>query len=317
METYLNVFEASRVDASIGAFIGLTSTIIHAFYTLGSEEQKNEYLSKIANVSLLVSWAYSEPETGSYSSSLQCKAEKNEDFFFLNGTKRWVGNYNFPFALVWARNIKTSKIEAFLVQINLPGVKLEVMKGKFNSRVVQNGNLVLDNVKVPFSARLAFSDDEAKVAQVFINARAGMVMAPTGLICGVFQNSIKYLNDKVRFGARLTSYQMIQEKLVKMLAIFNNSFLLSWRLVQLQQSGHVNIANTALVKSIVISIGRDAVRIAREMMGSNGISLDNFVMKALVDMESYYNLESTHNMAVLIAGREITGIPALKSYSGV
>ena len=313
LETYINIFESSRVDASIGVFIGLASTVLHAIHSTGSEVQKSEYLSKIANLEMLVSWAYSEPETGSYSSSLQCKAELTPSCFILNGVKRWVGNANFPYVLIWARNIQTSKIEGFLIETQTEGVKLEVMKGKFNARLTQNGILRLENAKVPISSKLAFSDDEGKLAQLFINVRAGMAMAPTGLICGVFQHTVKSMNDKVRFGAPLTSYQMIQEKLVKILAIFNNSFLLSWRLIQLQATGEVNMGNSALVRSVVTAIGKDSVRIAREMMGSNGISLDNFVMKALVDMESYFNLETTHNVSVLIAGREITGMPAFKS----
>lgn len=313
-ETFLNLYEIGRIDGALAAFFATNSLVLKCIDVLGSEKQKEEFLPKICNLQTLVSWALAEPDVGSHYNSLVTHADTYEGGYVLNGIKKWPVNAAVAsYFIVWARPPGKKHLEAFILPADTKGLTIEPGNTKFNNRIIQGGSIRLVNVKIPSSYRLGKCDNVELVTQVVDYSRLLVAMAPIGIISGVFEHVIKYISQNFEDSVSLMSYQMIQEKLFRMLGHFCNSFLINWRLVQMIETEKVSLAQASLVKALITTAGREVVRLGREMMPGNGASIENYVMKALVDMEAYFTLEGTYDICVLVAGKSITGISAFKS----
>ena len=313
-ETFLNLYEIGRIDGALAAFFATNSLVLKCLDMLGSEKQKEEFLPKICNLQTLVSWALAEPDVGSHYNSLVTHADTYEGGYVLNGIKKWPVNAAVAsYFIVWARPPGKKHLEAYIIPADIAGLTIEPGNTKFNNRIIQGGFIRLVNVKIPSSYRLGKCDNVELVTQVVDYSRLLVAMAPIGIISGVFEHVIKYISQNFEDSVSLMSYQMIQEKLFRMLGHFCNSFLINWRLVQMIETERVSLAQASLVKALITTAGREVVRLGREMMPGNGASIENYVMKALVDMEAYFTLEGTYDICVLVAGKSITGISAFKS----
>jgi acyl-CoA oxidase len=133
------------------------------------------------------------------------------------------------------------------------------------------------------------------------------------MVAGVYEHAVTYLRERIQFGVPLAAMQLNQEKLVRILGIFQAIFLHAWRLTKLSDSHPMTIGQASIVKGWNSLMGREAVRLGRELLGANGILIDFYMAKAMADMESVYTYEGTYDVAVLVAGRELTGVPAFKS----
>ncbi|CAG9331799.1 unnamed protein product [Blepharisma stoltei] len=316
LEKSLIIYELARIDASLATFYGLTlSLVVFTIEKLGSEEQKAKYLPKLCNLDIIASWGLTEPDYGSDASSLETTATPVKGGYILNGVKRWLGNAIISdIMVIFARNTITKNVEGFIMDSRAQGVSVTNINRKLALRIVQNGNVFMKDVFVPENERLEKGHTFATGANVVLDhSRMTLAWLVAGLVGGTYEHSVKYLRERTQFRAPLAAFQLNQEKLVRILAIYQAVFLLAWRATTLLVKGQGNIAQASLVKGWSSYMGREATRLGREIMGGNGILIDNFAMKALVDMEVAYTYEGTYDVNVLVAGRAATGVPAFKA----
>ena len=316
LEKNLIIYELARIDCSLATFYALTSCLVaYTIEHLGSEEQKAKYLPGICSLETIGAWALTEPDYGSDASSLKTSATPVDGGFVLNGEKRWIGNAIMSdIMIIWARNTQTKKVEGFIVPSKTPGIRVENINRKLGLRMVQNGHIYLKDVKVSINARLEKGRTFNTGANVVLeHSRISIPWIATGIMSGVYEASVKHLRERKQFNMPLGAFQLNQEKLVRILGHYQSSFLLSWRIAKLQEAGKVNMAQASLIKGWTSYVGREVVRLGRELLGGDGIIIDNYVMKALADMEIVYTYEGTYDINTLVAGRAITGFSALKS----
>jgi len=216
--------------------------------------------------------------------------------------------------ITWARNEDTKKVESFIVPINTPGVKIEVIKHKLALRCIQNCNITYDNVFVPEENKLPGATEGFKSTnQVLEHSRVFVSWIAVGAAIGVYDNVIKYINNRKQFGVKISSFQLMQEKLARMMGHIQAMLLLVWRVTRIYEAKKLTIARAAMAKAWTSRMGREVAQLGREMMGGNGIIMDNYAMKAVADAEAIYTYEGTYDVNALVCGRELTGISAFKS----
>jgi len=258
-------------------------------------------------------WGLTEPNYGSDASNLATNVTKVPGGYRLNGEKIWIGNASRDFILVWARNNENKKIEAFMVPVqNNPGLKYEVIKNKLAMRMLQNVDITFENVFVPEENKLPKAVDFSSISEVLLHSRITLAWIACGIAVGVYDNVIKYLSEREQFGVKLTSFQLIQDKVVRMMANIQAMIHMCHRITILYDQKKLTIGMAAMTKAYCSKLAREVAALGRESLGGNGIIIDNYAMKALADAEAIYTYEGTYDINTLVCGRELTGIPAFK-----
>ncbi|PRW59738.1 Acyl-coenzyme A oxidase peroxisomal [Chlorella sorokiniana] len=306
--------ELGRVDGSCSTFF-----LVHSFLAtltvglLGSEEQRRELLPDMGNFRKVGCWALTEPSNGSDASALQTTARRVEGGWVLNGRKRWIGNATWAdVAIIWARNSESNQVNAFIVRKGNPGYSATKMENKIALRCVQNGDIKLTDCFVPDSDRIPGVSSFNDTNKVLAISRIMVAWQPVGLALGAYDMCARYLQQRRQFGAPLASFQLMQEKLQRMLANIQAMWLMAYRLSKLYEAGKMTHEQASLVKAWNTLRGREVVSLGRELLGGNGILSDFLVAKAFADMEAYYSYEGTYEVNALVAGRGVTGISAIK-----
>ncbi|EGR31915.1 hypothetical protein IMG5_099950 [Ichthyophthirius multifiliis] len=309
--------EISRVDASLATFSAVQSSLLMStIEILGSEEQKNKYLPKLRDLELVGGWGLTEEKVGSDASSLQTSVKRDPSGkgWILNGNKRWIGNGNKDIMIVWARNVENNKVQGFIVDLKSPGVNSVVIKNKLALRMVQNCQIQFNNVHIPEENFLPKATDFQKgTSKILLHSRLIVCWITFGVAMGVYDHTIKYMNERKQFGVKISSFQIQQEKIQRIMSNVQAILFLCWRLSVLYDQGNITIGQVALGKAFATERTREITRLGREIFGGNGIIFDNYVMKALVDTEALYTYEGTYDINALVAGRELTGISAFKT----
>ncbi|XP_024371619.1 acyl-coenzyme A oxidase 4, peroxisomal [Physcomitrium patens] len=318
LSSALAMSEIARVDASCSTFVLVHSSLCMATLAmLGSEEQKLKYLPGLARLDLIGCWALTEPGYGSDASSLNTTAKKVEGGWLLNGQKRWIGNATFAdVAVLFARNTQTNQINGFIVKKGTPGYRATKIENKIGLRMVQNGDIVMENAFVPDKDRLPGINSFADTNKVLAVSRIMVAWQPIGIAMGVYDICHRYLLERKQFGAPLAALQINQEKLVRMLGNIQAMFLLGWRLCKIYEAGKMTPGQASLCKAWNTKRARETVALGRELLGGNGILADFLVAKAFCDLEPIYSYEGTYEINALVTGREITKIAAIKPSGG-
>jgi len=304
--------ELSRADGSISTFFGVTSSLaMGAIYVLGSEEQREKWLPAMARLEKIGAFALTEPWIGSDASHIMTRASRVGDSYVLNGAKRWIGNGSFAdVVVVWAVDEETGEISGFLVEKGTPGFEATVIGGKIAKRAVLNADIKLTNCEIPAENRLANANSFRDTAKVLVNTRFGVTWEAVGHAQAAFEIARKYALGRYQFGRPIAGFQLIQEKLVHMLADLTSMQLIGFRLAQLQEAGKMTDAQASLGKQHNAEAARRVVSLGREILGGNGILLEYHIARHFVDMEAVYTYEGTNEINTLVVGREITGIQA-------
>ncbi|XP_066363162.1 acyl-coenzyme A oxidase 4, peroxisomal-like [Miscanthus floridulus] len=310
----ISTAEVARVDASCSTFILVHASLVMPTIVLcGSEAQKQQYLPSLAQFKTLGCWALTEPDYGSDASSLRTAATKVPGGWHLNGQKRWIGNSTFAdMLIILARNAETKQLNGFIVKKGAPGLKATKIENKIGLRMVQNGDIVLNEVFVPEEDRLPGINSFQDVNKVFAMSRVLVTWQPIGISMGVFDMCHRYLKERKQFGAPLAAFQLNQEKLVRMLGNVQAMLLVGWRLCKLYEAGKLTAGHSSLGKAWTSRMAREVVSLGRELLGGNGILADFLVAKAFCDLEPIFSYEGTYDINSLVAGREITGIASFK-----
>ena len=305
--------EMGRVDCSIATFFGVHSGLaMGSIYLCGSEEQKQQWLPPMARMEKIGAFGLTEPEVGSGTAGgLTTTARREGDTWVLNGQKKWIGNATFSdVTVIWARDLVDNQVKGFLVEKGTPGFRPEKIKDKIALRVVQNALITLEDCRVPEANRLQNANSFRDTAAVLRMTRAGVAWQAIGCARGAFELALKYAQEREQFGRPIGRFQLVQDLLVRMLGNITASQCMALRLSQMQDAGIMRDEHASLAKAFCTVKMRETVGYARELLGGNGILLENQVGRFVADAEAIYSYEGTREMNTLIVGRAITGFSA-------
>jgi glutaryl-CoA dehydrogenase len=309
----LVAMEIARVDASMQTFLGVHSGLaMGSIYLCGSEEQKQRWLPEMARMEKIGAFGLTEPDVGSgVARGLTTTARRDGGEWVLDGQKKWIGNATFAdYVIIWARDVADGQVKGFVVEKGTPGFSPVAMKDKIALRVVQNAHISLEGVRVPEANRLQNASSFRDTAAVLRLTRAGVAWQAVGCARGAYEHALAYAGQREQFGRPIAGFQLVQDLLVRMLANITASACLCARLSQLQQEGAAEDHHSALAKAFCTVRMRETVGYARELLGGNGILLENQVGRFVADAEAIYSYEGTREINTLIVGRAITGIGA-------
>ncbi len=281
----------------------------------GSEEQKARWLPGMARMDKLGAFALTEPDHGSDSVALETSARPVKgdggEGWVLNGRKRWIGLGTVAdLVVVWARNTEDGQVNAFVVEKGTPGYQAEVIQGKVSLRSVWQADITLEDVWVPAGNRLPGARSFKDTTRVLATTRSTCAWAALGHATSAYDTALQYALRRRQFGESLASFQIIQQRLVSMLADLTAMQLYCLQIGRLAEAGRLTPTVAGLAKMHNTRKARAIAADARDMLGGNGILLDHQVMRHMVDLEAIHTFEGTETMQTLIVGREITGIGA-------
>lgn len=304
--------EMARVDGSICTFLGVTGGLaMSSIYYCGSEEQKEYWLPQLARMEKIGAFALTEPNIGSDASHLQTTARRDGDSYVLNGAKRWIGNATFAdVIIVWARDEETNGVCGYLVEKGTPGFEATLIEGKIAKRALWNADVILNECRIPAANKLAKTKSFRDTATVLANTRYGVAWEGVGHAEAAYEMALRYSQERRQFGKPIGANQLIQEKLVKMLAEVVAMQLTTWRLSVLRDQGLMTDGQASLAKMNNAAKARQIVAVAREIFGGNGILLENHIARHFADVEAVYTYEGSNEINMLVVGREITGFAA-------
>ena len=302
-------YELGRLDGSIGTFFGVhVGLAMQSIYLLGSAEQRERWLPSMARLERIGAFALTEPEHGSDSIALETTARRDGDGWIINGRKRWPGNAVWcDTIVVFARDVDDGKVKGFVVEKDDPGYRATKIGGKLALRMVQNADIVLDDVRVPDDRRLVGCRSFADVAKVLTGTRNMVAWASTGHAVAAYEIALTYAGRRTQFGKPIGKTQLVQAMLVEMLGEVTAMQLYCIRLGRLIDEGRMTETMAALAKYFCSVKARQVCRLARDILGGNGITLDFHVMRHLCDMEALVTYEGTAEIQTLIVGRHVTG----------
>ena len=310
----LVAMEMARVDTSIATFFGVHSGLsMSSIYFGGSEEQKQKWLPPMARFEKIGCFGLTEPLVGSGASGgLTTTAKREGDTWIINGQKRWIGNAPWcDVSIIWARDVADNQVKGFIIENkSTPGFKVEKIQNKIALKVVQNGEITMENCQVSEENRLQEDASFRDTAKVLRGTRYFVGWEATGCAMGAYENALRYAQERLQFGRPIGSFQLMQDLLAKMLANVTASQCLVARTAQLAADGKLSDAHAALSKAFCTAKCRETVAWAREVCGGNGIVADYNVGRFFADAEALYSYEGTYQMQNLIVGKAITGFGA-------
>jgi len=308
----LVTMEVSRADGSLAAMLGVQGGLcVRSLALFASEEQKARYLPGVAAGTLPCAFALTEPNHGSDSVGLETTARRDGDTWVLDGWKKWIGNGAARgLTIVWARNTETEQVNGFLVEQSTPGYSAEVITGKGALRAIHQAEIRLDRVRVAENARLPGVGSFKDLSRCLVESRVSVGWSALGHAVSAFDAAAAYAGERAQFGAPLASHQMVQERLAHMLEDVTAAQLVCRRAAELQEAGTLTQPQASMVKFQATRAARRVMAVARDMLGGNGILLQNHVMRHMADMEALHTYEGTESVQALILGRHITGVSA-------
>ncbi|RKG99482.1 acyl-CoA dehydrogenase [Corallococcus sp. CA053C] len=307
--------ELERGDSGLRSFASVQGSLcmfpIHAF---GSDEQKARFLPGMAKGTLIGCFGLTEPDFGSNPGGMRARARKDGDGWVLNGTKAWITNGSIAdVAVVWAKTEDggAESVRGFLVEKGMPGFSAREIPGKFSLRASLTSELTFQDVRVPERNVLPGVVGLKGPLSCLNNARAGIAFAVTGAAIACFEGAREYALSRAQFdGKSIAGYQLTQEKLADMLQEIVKAQLLSLRLARLKDEGKSNPVMVSLAKRNNVKSALEIARVARSIYGANGITDDYPPVRHMLNLESVFTYEGTHEVHTLVLGKAITGIDA-------
>jgi glutaryl-CoA dehydrogenase len=286
------------------------SLVMYPIYKFGSEAQRKKYLPKLASGEWLGCFGLTEPDHGSNPSGMVTNFKDMGDHYLLNGAKMWISNSpKADVAVVWAKN-EEGRIHGLIVERGMEGFSTPETHGKWSLRASATGELVFDNVKVPKENLLPGKSGLGAPMMCLDSARYGIAWGAIGAAMDCYDSARRYSLERIQFGKPIGSFQLVQKKLSEMLTEITKAQLLNWRLGTLMNEGKATSSQISLAKRNNVHIALEIAREARQIHGGMGITGEYPIMRHMANLESVITYEGTHDIHLLILGKEITGIPA-------
>ena len=308
----LMAYELERVDSGLRSFASVQSSLVmYPIYAFGSEAQKREFLPRLARGEMVGCFGLTEPDGGSDPhGNMKTKARLEGDTWVLTGTKMWITNGNLAhIAIVWAKD-EAGRVLGFIVPTDSKGFQAREVKRKMSLRASVTSELVLEEVRVPESLRLPQAEGLKAPLSCLTQARFGIAWGAMGALEAVYAEAVAFAGSRYTFGEPIAKKQLVQAKLAEMLAWHTEGLLLAWRLARLKDEGKLKPAQVSLAKRQNVKKALEAARLARDILGGSGIALEYHAIRHVLNLETVYTYEGTHDIHTLVLGREITGLSA-------
>ena len=305
--------ELERGDSGLRSFASVQGGLVmYPILEYGSDEQKKQWLPKLARGEVVGCFGLTEPEFGSNPGGMITRTKRKGDDWIINGSKMWITNGSIAdIAIVWAKD-EDDIIRGFIVPKETKGFTAPEMHGKLSLRASITSELVLDNVQISDSYQLLNAEGLKAPLSCLSQARYSIAWGAIGAAINCYETALEYSKDRKQFSKPIAGYQLTQKKLVDMIEEITKAQLLAIQLGRLKDQGKVNFAQISMAKRNNVSMARDIARSAREILGANGITDDYPIMRHIMNLESIYTYEGTHEMHTLIIGKEITGFDAIE-----
>ena len=308
----LACLELEAGDSGIRSLVSVTGSLaMFAIHEFGSEEQKSEWLPRLAAGEALGCFGLTEADFGSNPSGMRTSAKRDGADWVLNGSKMWITNGNVAdVAVVWAQT--DDGIRGFVVPMDTPGVTANLIHKKMSLRASVTSELVLESVRLPASAVLPGAKGLRGPLSCLNEARFGIVFGTLGAGRDCLETAIDYSIQRTQFDRPIAGFQLTQKKLADMTVSLGNGMLLALHLGRLKDAGKIRAEQVSIGK---LNNARTALEIAREsrsILGANGVTLEYPVIRHMNNLESVFTYEGTNEMHTLVVGEALTGIPAYR-----
>jgi glutaryl-CoA dehydrogenase len=303
--------ELERGDSGLRSAASVQSGLVmYPIYAYGSEAQKTRWLPALATGEKVGCFGLTEPDHGSDPGSMKTRAVRRGDGYVLNGTKLWITNGSIAdVAVVWARE-DDGEISGFLVERGTPGYSTLDIHGKFSMRASITSELSFQDCRLPAESKLPDVRGLRGPLGCLNQARYGIAWGAVGAAMAVYDWALQYAQQRVQFGKPIASFQLVQSKLVWMLAEITKAQLLCLQLGRLKDLGQARAQQVSLAKMNNVQMALDSARLARDILGAAGIVDEHPVIRHLLNLETVNTYEGTHDIHTLIVGRDITGLDA-------
>ena len=303
--------ELERGDSGLRSFASVQGSLcMYPIHTYGTEAQKERWLPAMAEGREIGCFGLTEPDFGSHIGGMLTKAEKRGDSWVLNGTKRWITNGSVAsIAIIWANT--EDGIRGFLVETDRPGFEARDIKGKFSLRASVTSEIFLTDVEIPDENLLPGAKGLPGPLGCLNQARYGIAWGAIGAAMACYDEVLRYSQERNVQGGPLAGKQLTQEKLVYMLTEITKAQLLILRVAHLKDDGKLHHTMVSMAKRNNVDIALQVARMARDLLGANGIVDDYQSMRHMVNLETVRTYEGTHDIHTLILGEHITGVRAL------
>ena len=304
--------ELERGDSGLRSFVSVQgSLVMYPIFAYGSEDQKREWLPKLASGEAIGCFGLTEPDFGSNPGGMLTTAKKDGDDWILNGRKMWITNGTVSqVAIVWAR--AEEGILGFIVPTDLEGFSAPEQKHKWSLRASVTSELVMQDVRVPDSARMPKAKGLKAPLGCLSSARFGIAFGGIGAALACYDEGLQYSKERIVFDKPLAGFQLAQKKLADIATDITLGQMMALRLGRLKDAGKVTPQQVSMAKRNNVRVGLETARIVRDMLGANGISLEYQVGRHMLNLESVFTYEGTHDIHTLAIAHELTGIPAYR-----
>src|ERR1700721_2071006 len=306
--------EMERGDSGIRSFVSVQSALVmFPIYTFGSDEQKDEWLPAMAKGEKLGCFGLTEPDFGSNPGGMRTRAKRDGTDYILNGEKMWITSGSIAdVAVIWAKvEDEDDRVRGFLVPAKTPGFRAYDVHGKWSLRASVTSGLSLQDVRLPASAVLPGSGGLKSPLMCLNQARYGIGWGALGAAMSCYDTALQYSLMRKQFRDQpIASHQLVQEKLAWMITEITKGQLLSLQVGRLKDAGKGGHEHISMAKRNNVAIALECARMARDVLGANGISDDYPVMRHMMNLESVKTYEGTQDIHTLIIGQAITGIAA-------
>jgi len=306
--------ELERGDSGLRSFVSVQSALVmYPIYTFGSDEQKNTWLPALASGEKLGCFGLTEPGFGSNPGGMTTTARKSGDEYILNGEKMWITSGSIAdIAVIWAKvENEENKVRGFLVETDRPGFSAKDVHGKWSLRASVTSGLALHDVHIPAANLLPGTGGLKSPLMCLNQARYGIGWGAIGAAMSCYDTALQYSKARKQFhGMPIAGHQLIQEKLVWMASEISKAQLLSLHVGRLKDAGKAGHQHISMAKRNNVWMALESARMARDILGANGITDDYPIMRHMMNLESVKTYEGTHDIHALILGQHLTGIAA-------
>jgi len=304
--------ELERGDSGLRSFVSVQSALVmYPIHTYGSDAQKNKWLPLLQQGKAIGCFGLTEPQFGSNPGGMLTRAVKQGATYVLNGEKMWITSGSLAdVALIWAK-CEDDKIRGFLVEKGTPGFKAWDVHGKYSLRASVTSGLAMTDCKIPADNLLPGVEGLKGPLSCLNQARYGIGWGGIGAAMACYDTALRYSKERKQFEGRpIASHQLVQEKLVWMITEITKAQFLALQVGRLKDNGRVHPSHISMLKMNNVWMALETARMARQILGANGIVDDYPIMRHMNNLESVITYEGTHDIHKLIIGERITGIEA-------
>jgi glutaryl-CoA dehydrogenase len=306
--------ELERGDSGIRSFVSVQSALVmYPIYAFGSDAQKSFWLPKLAAGEKIGCFGLTEPDFGSNPGGMRTRARKDGGDYVLNGEKMWITSGSIAdVAVIWAKvDDEGDKVRGFLVETDRPGFKATDVHGKWSLRASVTSGLAMLDVRVPAENLLPLSGGLKSPLLCLSQARYGISWGAIGAAMACYDTALQYAGERKQFREQpIASHQLVQEKLAWMITEITKAQLLAYQVGKLKDAGKAEFQHISMAKRNNVWMALECARMARDILGANGISDDYPIMRHMMNLESVKTYEGTHDIHTLIIGQSVTGIDA-------